>query len=318
MMKTARKKTLFHILQSQWQLLLLSVPFMILVLIFNYLPVWGWVYSFFEASQQTMLPNFSKFQGLSMFAKMFAESRFWDAFRNTLAISIIGLVVNYVSSIAFAVMLNELRVRWFKRTMQTISYLPHFISWVVAYSMISVALSPDGGVINTVLLKLGMIDKPVNWIIQNNPTIWVVLVLSGLWKSLGWNSIIYLAAMAGIDPGLYESAQIDGAGRVRRIFSITIPSIMPTIRLLLILSIGRILSVGFEQYLLMQKPLTLQYSEVIETLAYRVVWGSNNPGRMYKDISYATAIGMMNSVVSLILLTGANRVSRLIDGERLF
>jgi len=264
------------------------------------------------------LPNFAKFQGISMFVKMFTASRFWDAFRNTLAISMIGLVINYVSSIAFAVMLNEVRVKWFKRSMQTISYLPHFISWVVAFSMISVALSPDGGIINEMLIRLGIIDKPVNWIIQNSPTIWMVLVLSGLWKSLGWNSIIYLSAMAGIDPGLYESAQIDGAGRLRRIFNITIPCIMPTIRLLLILSIGRILSVGFEQYLLMQKPLTLQYSEVIETLAYRIVWGSNNPGRMYRDISYATAIGMMNSVVSLILLITANKVSSLVDGERLF
>jgi putative aldouronate transport system permease protein len=313
-----RKKTLLQTLQAQWQLLVLSVPFMILVLVFNYLPIWGWVYSFFEASQKTMLPNFSKFQGVSMFAKMFSTPRFWDALRNTLAISIIGLFIGYISSIAFAVMLNEVRVKWFKRSMQTISYLPHFISWVVAYSMISVTLSPDGGIFNGILLALGIIDKPVNWIIQNNPTIWMVLVLSQLWKSLGWNSIIYLSAMAGIDPGLYESAQIDGAGRVRRIFSITIPCIMPTIRLLLILSIGRILSVGFEQYLLMQKPLTLQFSEVIETLAYRTVWGSNNPGRMYRDISFATAIGMMNSVVSLILLISANKLSSLVDGERLF
>jgi len=317
-MKMIRKKTLFQTLQRQWQLLLLSVPFMLLVLLFSYVPIWGWIYSFFEASQRTMLPNFEKFQGLSMFAKMINTPRFWDALRNTLAISVIGLVINYVASIAFAVMLNEVRVKWFKRSMQTISYLPHFISWVVAFSMISVALSPDSGVINETLLALGIIDKPVNWIIQNNPTIWMVLVLAALWKSLGWNSIIYLASMAGIDPGLYESAQIDGAGRLRRIFSITIPSIMPTIRLLLILSIGRLLSVGFEQYLLMQRPLTLQYSEVIETLAYRVVWGSNNPGRMYRDISYATAIGMMNSVVSLILLISANKVSRMIDGERLF
>ena len=318
MSRSLSKKTLGQKIRSQWQLLLLSVPFMVFILVFNYLPVWGWIYAFFEASQQTMLPNFQKFLGLSMFTKMLNAPRFWDALRNTLAISVMGLVVGYISSIAFAVMLNEIRVKWFKRSVQTISYLPHFISWVVAYSMISVALSPDGGIINQVLQALGMIDKPVNWIIRNDATIWVVLVLSGLWKSLGWNSIIYLSAMAGIDPGLYESAQIDGAGRLRRIISITLPCIMPTVRLLLILSIGRILSVGFEQYLLMQKPLTLQYTEVIETLAYRTVWGASNPGRMYKEISYATAIGMMNSVVSLILLISANKASKMIDGERLF
>jgi putative aldouronate transport system permease protein len=152
----------------------------------------------------------------------------------------------------------------------------------------------------------------------HGPGIWWVLVLSNLWKSLGWNAIIYLAAMAGIDPGLYESAQIDGAGRLRRIFSITIPSIMPVIRLLLILSIGRLLTVGFEQYFLMSRPLTLQYSEVIETLTYRAVWGAGNPGRMHVNMSFATAIGIMNSVVSLALLISANKITKMASGERLF
>jgi putative aldouronate transport system permease protein len=151
----------------------------------------------------------------------------------------------------------------------------------------------------------------------NGPGIWMVLVLTSLWKSLGWNSIIYLAAMAGIDPGLYESAQIDGAGRLRRIFSITIPSIMPIIRLLMILSIGNILRVGFEQYYLMSRPLTLRYTEVIDTLTFRVVWGSAS-GRMHVNISYATAIGMMNSVISVILLVTANKIFSVATGERLF
>jgi putative aldouronate transport system permease protein len=200
--------------------------------------------------------------------------------------------------------------------MQTISYLPHFISWVVAWSMISVALSPDGGIINEILMALRIVDRPVNFILTNGSGIWWVLVLSDLWKTLGWSSIIYIAAMAGIDPGLYESAQMDGAGRIRRMFSITLPSIMPTIRLLLILAIGRLLSVGFEQYLLMQRPLTLDYSEVIDTLTYRVVWGSG--GRFHRNITYATAIGMMNSVVSLTLLLSANKISSMVSGERLF
>ena len=314
----ARKKTFLQLVAAQWQLLVLSVPFMAMVFVFSYLPIWGWVYSFFEAFPQTLRPNFGKFLGLSMFVKVFGASRFWSAFRNTLAMSVISLVIGYVTSIGFAVMLNEIRVRWFKRSMQTISYLPYFISWVVAYSMISVALSPDGGILNEILLRLGLVSKPINFMLLNGPGVWMVFVLSALWKTLGWNSIIYLAAMAGIDPGLYESAEIDGAGRIRRIFAITIPSIMPTIRLLLILSMGNILKVGFEQYLLMQKPLTLSYSEIIETLTYHAVWASGNAGRMYKDISYATAIGMMNSVVSLALLVTANKISSLVDGERLF
>jgi putative aldouronate transport system permease protein len=137
--------------------------------------------------------------------------------------------------------------------------------------MISVTLSPDGGIINDLLLRIGFIERPINFLIANGPTIWGVFILSNLWKTLGWNSIIYLAAMAGIDPGLYESAEMDGAGRMRRIWHITIPSIMPIIRILLIISMGNLLRVGFEQYLLLQRPLTLDYSEVIDTLAYRTV-----------------------------------------------
>jgi putative aldouronate transport system permease protein len=184
--------------------------------------------------------------------------------------------------------------------------------------MISVALSPDGGIVNEILLRLGVIDRAVPFVMINGPGIWVVFTLVMLWKSLGWNSIIYLAAMAGIDPGLYESAQIDGAGRIRQIFYITIPSIMPIIRLLLILSIGNLFRVGFELFLLMQRPLTLQYSEVIDTLTYRAVFGAGNPGRMHVNVSYATAIGVMNSVVSLVLLIGANKISKVLTGDRLF
>ena len=252
-----------------------------------------------------------------MFKMIFNNSRFWFALRNTLMISVVGLVVGYIASISFAVMLNEIRIRLFKRVVQTISYLPHFISWVVAASMISVALSPDGGIINDVLLKLGVLKSPLNFLIQSNPTIWWVFIISSLWKSLGWNSIIYLSAMAGIDPGLYESAEMDGAGRLRRIWHITIPGIMPVIRILLIVSMGNLLRIGFEQYLLLQRPLTLDYSEVIDTLAYRTVWGGGGT-RMYKDVSHGTAIGMMNSLVSLILLYIANKTSYYLTGERLF
>ena len=312
-----RKKPLYRVLIKQWQFLVLSVPFILMIILFSYVPIWGWIYSFFEAEKTTLLPNFGKFLKLDMFTMIFASQRFWFALRNTLAISVGGLAVNYIASISFAVVLNEIRVKWFKRSVQTISYLPHFISWVVAASMISVAFSPDGGVINDVLLRLGIIGKPVNFLIQSSPTMWWVFIISGLWKSLGWNSIIYLAAMAGIDPGLYESAEMDGAGRLRRIWHITIPCIMPIIRILLILSMGNLLRVGFEQYLLLQRPLTLDYTEVIETLAYRTVWGGGGT-RMYKDVSHATAIGMMNSVVSIVLLYTANKLSHFLSGERLF
>ena len=312
-----QKKSFLYRMVHQWQFLLLSVPFILMVILFTYVPLWGWVYSFFEADRQTLLPNWQAFQGLELFNRIFESDRFWDALRNTMMISIGGLIVGYIASISFAVMLNEIRLKIFKRTVQTISYLPHFISWVVAASMISVALSPDGGIVNAVLIRLGIINQPVNFLIQNSPTIWWVLVLTQLWKSLGWNSIIYLAAMSGIDPGLYEAASIDGAGRMRRIWHITLPGITPIIRILLIISMGHLLRVGFEQYLLLQRPLTLDFSEVIDTLAYRIVWGGGGT-RLHRDISLGTAINMMNSFVSFILLLTANKISKIATGERLF
>jgi putative aldouronate transport system permease protein len=308
---------MLHKLITQWQFLVLSVPFILMVILFTYVPLWGWIYSFFEGERQTLQPNFDAFLGFDMFRVIFNNHRFWFALRNTMMISVGGLVVGYIASISFAVMLNEIRIRVFKRTVQTISYLPHFISWVVAASMISVALSPDGGIVNWLLLTFGIINQPINFLIQNDSTIWWVFVLTQLWKSLGWNSIIYLAAMSGIDPGLYEAASIDGAGRMRRIWHITLPGITPIIRILLIISMGHLLRVGFEQYLLLQRPLTLDYSEVIDTLAYRVVWGGGG-SRLHRDISLGTAINMMNSFVSFILLLVANKISKVATGERLF
>ena len=310
----------FRSLKSQWQLLLLSVPFMCMVLLFSYVPLWGWSYAFFEVSQQTMRPIYGTdtFLGISSFERIFAMRGFQEALRNSLVISVLRIITGYVGAISLAIMINELRIRWFKRTVQTISYLPHFISWVVATSMITVVLSPDGGAINNVLMALRIIDEPVNWMIQNNWRIWMVLVLAALWKEIGWNTIIYLAAMSGIDPELYEAAQIDGAGRIRRILYITLPSIAPLIRLLLILSFGGLLSVGFEQYLLMQRPITFEHSQVLETLVYNMIWGSANPGRMHRDIPVATAVGILNSLVAFTLLLSANKITSKITGERLF
>jgi len=312
-----QNKSFLYRLVRQWQFLILSVPFILFIILFTYVPLWGWVYAFFEAERTTLMPNWQAFQGFDLFIRIFDSNRFWNALRNTMMISIGGLIVSYIASISFAVMLNEIRLKLFKRTVQTISYLPHFISWVVAASMISVALSPDGGIVNAILLWLGVINQPINFLIRNDSSIWMVFILTQLWKSLGWNSIIYLAAMSGIDPGLYEAASIDGAGRFRRIWHITLPGITPIIRILLIISIGHLMRVSFEQFLLLQRPLTLDYSEVIDTLAYRIVWGGGGT-RLHRDISVGTAINVMNSFVSFILLLTANKISKVATGERLF
>ena len=310
-----RRYGFWRVLSRQWQLVLLSVPFLIFILINNYFPVWGWSYAFFQAGRN-MFPDFSKFRGFDFFKMIYTRPQFWSAVRNTFFISVTKLVMGYVGAITLALMLNELRSRWFKRTVQTISYLPHFISWVVAATLINIAFSPEGGVVNQVLTGIGILDKPKNFILDNSPLFWIFIGVTSLWKEIGWSAIIYLAAMTGIDQELYEAASIDGAGRIKRILYITLPAIFPTVKLLLILSIGNLFVGGFEQLLLLQRPFTLQHSEIIDTYIFKLVW--SNPQRMHVNIPMGTAAGIANSLVSFILILTANRLSRAVDGESIF
>jgi len=302
-------------LGRQWQLAVMSVPILLFVLVNNYFPIWGWSYAFFEAGRD-MFPNYDAFRGFDFFIQIFNRDMFLKALRNTLGISVVGLVLGYVSSIGLAVILNEVRVKWFKRTVQTISYLPHFVSWVVAVSLINIALSPESGIVNQVLVGIGIFDAPKNFILDSSPGFWLLMAITGIWKSVGWNAIIYIAAMTGIDPDLYEAANMDGAGRIRRIFAITLPGIFPIIKLLLILSIGNLFRTNFEQLLLMQRPVTLDFSEVVDTYVFKLVW--NNPDRMRVNIPMGTAAGIANSLISFALVLTANKLSKLMDGEAMF
>ncbi len=299
-------KNIWKTLKDQRQLLVLSVPFMIIVFIFNYVPIWGWILAF-----KNYKPGFSVIEapwvGLANFQEAFQDPNFYLAIRNTLAISSLKLVFGFVSTIALAIMLNEVRNIFFKRTVQTISYLPYFISWVVAANIVFMSLSPDDGIINTLLLKFGFIDSSIPFMGMKEYFWWIVAI-SDVWKKVGWGAIIYLAAMTGIDPELYESAQIDGAGRFRRIFSITIPSIVPTIKILLILNIGWIMNAGFEQIYLLGSSSVDEVSRTLEIYVY-------NYALKYFRFSYGTAIGIFNSVVAFILITSANAISKKIDGE---
>lgn len=199
----------------------------------------------------------------------------------------------------------------FKRTVQTISYLPHFVSWVVAANIVYTVLSPDYGIINELLVKFHILKEPINFLGEPK-YFWLIAPITEVWKEMGWNAIIYLAAMTNIDPQLYEAASIDGAGRLKRIWYITLPGILPTVKILLIMNVGWILNAGFEQMYLLQRPSTLDYSDILETYILRYGIGS---GRW----SYATAAGIFNSVVSLILVTTANRIaSKIGEGERVF
>jgi putative aldouronate transport system permease protein len=229
------------------------------------------------------------------------QGRFFLALRNTLAMSVLLLVFGFVTPIIFALMLNELRSKWFKRTTQTISYLPHFISWVVAATMISSMLSSEGPV-NDLLIWLGLSEKRVPFLADQN-LFWGIMTISEIWKELGWNAIIFLAAISGVDPGLYESAELDGAGRFRKIWHITLPCILPVITVILIMDIGWLISVGFEKQYLLGADMTRNTSEVLDIYALKA---GVDQGRF----SFGTAIGMFKSVVSIALVLVANAIAK--------
>lgn len=310
-MVTARKERnpFLQKLIDQKQLLLITLPFLLFIIIFNYLPLWGWIMAFQDYKPYLGISG-SPWMGLEQFKLLFSDSDFYLGLRNTLAISSLKLVFNTITAITLALLLNEVRNAFFKRTVQTISYLPHFVSWVVAANIVYTALSPDGGIVNEVLMRLGLIREPILFMGENH-YFWWIAALSEVWKEVGWNAIIYLAAITTIDPELYESASIDGAGRIKRIFAITIPGIMSTIKILLVLNIGFLLNAGMQQVYLLQNSANIEVSQILEIYIL-------NYGLKMGRYSYATAAGIFNSVVSVVLVFAANRISRRIDGEKLF
>ncbi|MFQ7726878.1 MAG: ABC transporter permease subunit, partial [Ruthenibacterium lactatiformans] len=197
-----------------------------------------------------------------------------------------------------------------RRVVQTVSTLPYFISWVIMYSLAFAMFAVDGGFVNNVLLSLGVIDAPIDFL-ASKEHVWIVQCLYQLWKNLGWNAIIYLAAIVGIDPELYEAAMVEGAGRMRRIWHITVPHLIPTYFVLLIISIGNFLNTGMEQYLVFSNAMNKPYIEVLDLYVYNMGIGSGL-------ISYATAVGIMKSIVALVLLTFANKLSKKVRGESVF
>ncbi len=277
----------------------MSIPVVIYVFIFNYLPVWGWTMAF-----QNFRPGRAFFEqewvGFAHFIELFNDPHFFLVLRNTLAMSVLLLIAGFTIPIIFAVLLNELRDSIFKRSVQTISYLPHFVSWVVVAGIVTKVLSTDGGIVNELLMGLNLIDNPIQFMAKGE-WFWYILTASDVWKQMGWNSIIFLAAMAGVDPQLYEAARVDGAGRFRRIWHITLPGIRPTILVILILSIGNLISIGFERQLLLGNSMVREYSEVLELYAL-------NYGIGMGRYSYGTAISIFNSLVSIFLLLVANGV----------
>jgi putative aldouronate transport system permease protein len=233
---------------------------------------------------------------------------FYVILKNTLVISLYQLAFGFPAPIVLALLLNEVRKVAFKRTVQTILYLPHFISWVVVGGLVINFLSPSTGLLNEVLDKLGMERI---FFMQEPSYFRSIVVTSGIWKEVGWSTIIYLAALTGINPELYEAAEVDGAGKMRQVFSITIPSILPTIMILLLLQVGHILDLGFEQIYMLLNPLVREVGEVFDTYIYRV-------GLLGAQYSYTTAIGIFKSVVGFILIIGANMLSKKTTGNSIY
>ncbi len=301
----------FH-LPEKYQLFLMLLPFLILVFIFSYLPLTGWRYAFYMYRPGFDLKD-CQYVGTYWFESIFSNSfqiqEITRVMINTLAISGLGLLLNCFAPI-FAVLLNEIRHKPFRKTVQILTTLPNFISWVLVYAVAFALFNVDAGLINKILLATGLIQQPVNFL-ASDKHVWLSMTLWSAWKSLGWSGILYLAAIAGIDQEQYEAARVDGANRFQQILHITLPGIAPTFLVLLVMSIANLINNGMDQYYVFQNALNRSSIEVLDLYVYNTSMGSGN-------FSFGTAVSMLKSVVSLILLSIANGAAKLIRGTSIF
>lgn len=305
--KRKRQRITWSLVKSQRQLIFMSVPLLAYIILFAYVPVWGWTMAFQNYKPARSFGQ-QEWVGFNQFKFLFTDDSFLRVLRNTLGMSIINLVLGFVTAIALALLLNEIKKTFWKRTVQTISYLPHFLSWIIVTGIVATSLASDG-IVNDVLMRLHLIKEPILWLSEGK-YFWGVVGASHVWKEVGWNTIIYLAAMSAIDPALYEAADIDGASRYRKMFHVTLPGIKPTIVILLIMSIGHILEAGFEVQYLLGNGLVVDWSETIDifVLKYGIAQG---------NYSLATAGGIFKTVVSITMLLLANWTAKRLGEERL-
>lgn len=297
-----KQDSLFQRFFKQWDIQLMVIPGLLFIFVFSYIPMYGVLMAF---QDYDLYKGFlaSNWVGLKHFEMFYNSPEFWTIMRNTVVISLLKLLIGFPAPILLALMLNEVRRVAFKKIIQTVSYLPHFLSWVIVSGFVMSILSTDNGSLNILLESVNLIDEPIGFL-SIPEYFWSILVTTGVWKEIGFSSIVYLAAIAGIDPSMYEAAEMDGAGKIKQIFLITVPSIMPVVTIFLILAIGNLLSAGFEDILLLAKnPLLREVSDVIDTYVYRV-------GIQNSRFSYATAVGLFKAVISVGMLTIANAVAR--------
>ncbi|GHV12307.1 sugar ABC transporter permease [Spirochaetia bacterium] len=290
-------------------LLLYLSPFLLMVILFNYVPILGWIYAFINYKPGVPVSQ-SQFVGLKYFIRVFSgASDFWNVLRNTLGISVLNIVFSVVP-VVLAIMITQVPLKGFSRTVQTFTSIPNFISWVLVYSVIFYLVASEDSAFNKMLLYMGAIDKPIS-LLTDVKAAWFVQVGIGTWKSTGYNAIIYLAAISGIDQELYQAADVDGANGLQRIWHITIPGIIPTYFVLLLLAVANMLSNGFEQFWLFGNSLTWDALEVFDTYVYRM-------GIQNVEFSFAITLGIFKTIVSVILLTIANSISKIVRSESIF
>ena len=301
-----RRKSLIMI-KRNWLLYLVLLPAVLYIATFCYAPMYGLQIAFRNFRIADGIVG-SEWAGLKWFDRFFNTPRFWVILKNTLTISLYSLAVSFPLPIALALVLNNVRNAKYKKFAQTITYMPHFISTVVLVGMMSVFFSPRSGVVNTVLGLFGI--EPI-YFMGNASCFSHMYVWSGVWQTMGWNSIIYMAALAGVDPSLHEAAMIDGANKLKRVIHIDLPTIIPTMSILLIMNFGKVMSVGYEKVYLMQNDLNQATSEIISTYVYKM-------GVLNQQFSYSTAIGLFNNVVNFLLVVIMNRVVKKLSGSGLW
>ncbi len=292
-----------------WQLYLLVLPGVVFFALFYYWPMYGLQLAFRDFNILKGISG-SRFVGLENFQRFFSSYNFWTLMKNTLGISFYQLAVGFPIPILFALMINEISSSRTRKTMQMVSYAPHFISTVVVVSMLDVFFSQSSGFINQILMNVFGFEKGIPFM-ASNAWFKTMYVFSGVWQNAGYSAIVYIAALTGVDPQVQEAAIVDGATKLKRIWHVQIPAILPTIITLLILECGNVMKVGFEKVLLMQNPLNMASSDIISTYVYRI-------GLMGADFSFGTTADLFNSVVSCIVLVTVNFISRKVSENSLW
>ncbi len=308
MRKLVRKK----MTKNRWILLFMAGLGLAFLIVFNYIPMFGIILAFKDGDYVINIKDAifnSKFVGLDNFKRFLTDPEFFGVVWNTLGLNLLSLVITFPAPIIFALLINEIRNAHYKRVVQTISYFPFFLSWIIFGGIVSSMLDSQTGIINELLVKTKIVNTPVNF--GKSEYFWGLIIVTGLLKGVGWGSMVYVAAIAGIDQAMYEAAEIDGANRWCKMSRITFPCILPTVTVYLILSVSNLLNSGFDQIWVFRNQMNLDKSEVIDTYVYKY-------GILKNQYSYTTAIGLLKSIIAFILLTSSNALSKKLAGRGIF